>query len=945
MKITKFQILLIFFVFIISYNCNAKISQNFNDSLKSISPEEQINRLTNYSKQLKDSYPNLALLYANKALKIADSTELFGAQMSSLTLLGSIHYDLSEYIEAQKIFQEIIERTKKLKNNPYCAYAQHYMGLIYTKHGNYDKAIDDCKVALEIYSSINNKESLALVLKDIGNIYFYWNNKESALNFYTKALKTNEEINNKSEIAACYNNIGRLYTELNNYNTAIDYLNRSLEIKLQLHDTKSYASTYINIGNLYEKKGDFRIAIEYYTKALDIYIESKNKSGASNVYRYLANINSKLENFDQSITYFNKSIDIAKKNNLTNLLMLEYRDLSNYYANINSYLDAYKYNKLYSSIKDSLFNSSTNKQIAKFHEEFNSVLKEKEIVLQEKKILRQKFQLTIFLILSSSAFLFLFFLLKQNKNIRNKRDKIKKLNEELDKRVQSKTSELQLTQYSIDLATDSIMWLKKDGSFKYINKSAAKLLEYTVSELMDLTIFDIVSEFTPHIWTEYWNQLKENNFNTIQVYYNTKIGEKVPVEAVFNYREFNGEEYNFTFSRDITERKLYEIKLQDAKEQAEKSDKLKSAFLANMSHEIRTPMNAIIGFSDLIIDSSITDEQKEELSSLLKTSSNDLLNLINDIIDISKIEADEITLEKGLFYVNSLIDDIYSFYKQSNLINENSQINFLMEKGENHNDLAIFTDKNRFRQVIQNFLNNAFKYTEKGEISFGYKKINNGGRKLLKFFVKDTGIGIEEKHISTIFNRFTKIEDNKEKIYRGTGLGLSITKKLAEILGGEIGVESTKNVGSTFFFTIPYQKLDKKTVKINTKKESFDDINWNNKHILIVEDTPSNYIYLETLLKITNANVSWAQTGEEAIRKIDEEKNLDLILMDIQLPGMNGYEITKIIKAKNKDIPIIAQTAYAFADERETSIKAGCTDYISKPIKQNVFFNTLSKYL
>ncbi len=945
MKITKFQIFFTLLILVINFNCFAKNNQNLIDSLKSISPEEQINRLTNYSKQLKDSYPNLALLYANKALKIADSTKIFSAQMSSLTLLGTINYELSNYIDAQKIFQNIIERTKKLKNNPYCAYAQHYMGLIYTKHGNYDKAIDDCKVALEIYSSINNKESLALVLKDIGNIYFYWNNKESALNFYTKALKTNEEINNKSEIAACYNNIGRLYTELNNYNTAIDYLNKSLEIKLQIHDIKSYASTYINIGNIYEKKGDFKIALKYYTKALDIYKESKNKSGASNVYRYLANINSKLENFDQSITYFNKSIDIAKKNNLTNLLMLEYRDLSNYYANINSYLDAYKYNKLYFSIKDSLFNNSTNKQIAKFHEEFNSVLKEKEIALQEQKIIRQKYQLIIFSILSFFAFLFLFFLLKQNKNIRNKRDKIKKLNKELDKRVQTKTYELQLSQYSIDLATDSIMWLKKDGSFKYVNKSAAKLLEYTVNELLDLTIFDLVSEFTPDIWTEYWNQLKENNSNTIQVYYNTKLGGKVSVEAVFNYREFNGEEYNFTFSRDITERKLNETKLRNAKDQAEKSDKLKSAFLANMSHEIRTPMNAIIGFSDLLIDPSISNEQKEELSSLLKTSSNDLLNLINDIIDISKIEADELTLDKGLYYVNSLIDDIYSFYKQGNLINDNSQINFFMEKEENHEDIAIFTDKNRFRQVMQNFLNNAFKYTEKGEISFGYNKINTGGRKLLKFFVKDTGIGIDEKYISSIFDRFTKIDDNKEKLYRGTGLGLSISKKIAEILGGEIGVESTKDVGSIFFFTIPYQKLDKKTVKINKKKASFDKINWSNKHILIVEDTPSNYIYLETLLKLTNADISWAQNGEEAISKLNEVKNIDLILMDIQLPGMNGYEITKIIKAKNKNIPIIAQTAYAFADEKETSFKAGCTDYISKPIKQNVFFNTLSKYL
>ncbi|MDA3780064.1 MAG: response regulator, partial [Bacteroidales bacterium] len=267
------------------------------------------------------------------------------------------------------------------------------------------------------------------------------------------------------------------------------------------------------------------------------------------------------------------------------------------------------------------------------------------------------------------------------------------------------------------------------------------------------------------------------------------------------------------------------------------------------------------------------------------------------------------------------------------------------EKEENLEDIAIYTDKHRFRQIMQYFLNNAFKYTNEGEISFGYKKINVGGRKLLKFFVKDTGIGIDQKYISNIFNRFYKLDNNKEKLYRGTGLGLAISKKLAEIIGGEIEVESTIDVGSTFFLTIPYQKLDKKKVQINKKKESYDQINWSNKHILIVEDTPSNYIFIEALLKITNASISWAKTGKEALDIIDEVKNIDLILMDIQLPEMNGYEITKLIKMKNKNIPIIAQTAYAFSNERENSIKAGCDDYISKPIKQNIFFTTLSKYL
>ncbi|MEA3317133.1 MAG: tetratricopeptide repeat protein, partial [Bacteroidota bacterium] len=901
MRITKFNILTILLFFIININYSASQKPISIDSLKSKSSQEKISRLNSYSKQLKDSYPNLALLYANKALNIADSTELFFEQISTLTLLGTINYEISDYVEAQKIFQKVIKQTSEKINSKHYAYAQHYLGLIYTKYANYDKAIDDCKIALNIYNNKKDKIQEAEVLKDIGNIYFYWNKKKSALEFYNQAIEINKEVNNQTGIAACYNNIGRLYTEIQNYNLAIEYLNKSLIIKQKQNETFALATIYINIGNIYEQKEEYKIALDYYYKAHSIYEKSANKSGLASIYRYLANVNSKLGYNSKSIKYYRKSISIAKKNKLINILMLSNRDFSNFYNKVNNYKKAYEYQKYYYSIKDSIFNKTTSKQIAKFHEEFNSVYKEKELAVQQKKILRQKYQILVFAILSFSILIFLFILIKQNKNIKKKRDKIKKINEELDSRVQNKTSELQISKYSIDLATDAIIWIKKDGSFLYVNNSAASMLEYSVDELLDLNIFDLVSEFTPDIWVEYWNQLKKNNSNIIQVYYNTKYGHKVPAETVFNFREYNGEEYNFTFSRNITDRKLNEVKLKNAKEQAEKSDKLKSAFLANMSHEIRTPMNAIIGFSDLIIDTSIPNEQKEELSELLKSSSKDLLNLINDIIDISKIEADELSVNKGLYYVNSLIADIYSFYKQGNLVNENSKINFFMEKEENHEDLAIYTDKNRFRQIMQNFLNNAFKYTEKGEITFGYTKINSGGRKLLKFFVKDTGIGIDEKNISSIFDRFSKIDDNKEKLYRGTGLGLSISKKLVEILGGEIGVNSKKNIGSTFYFTIPYQKLEKKSIKPSKKNISIDNINWSNKHILVVEDTPSNYIFLETLLKITNASISWAKNGKDALTKLNESKKIDLVLMDIQLPGMNGYEITKLIKAKNKN--------------------------------------------
>jgi len=446
------------------------------------------------------------------------------------------------------------------------------------------------------------------------------------------------------------------------------------------------------------------------------------------------------------------------------------------------------------------------------------------------------------------------------------------------------------------------------------------------------------------VWHEYWAQLKKNKSYVIQIYYKTKQGTEIPVEAAFNIREFEGEEYNFTFSRNITDRKIAEEKLKNAKEKAEKSDRLKSAFLANMSHEIRTPMNAITGFTNLLINSEITYDEKQEINDLIKASSNDLLNLINDIIDISKIEADELTINKSLHFVNEILSDMYKLFSQDiNL--KIKHLNLKLEFDPNTATIAIYTDYARFRQIMNNLLNNAIKFTEVGEISFGYNQINVGNRKLLRFFVKDTGIGIQKDNLNAIFDRFNRLNDDRIKIYKGTGLGLAISKKLVNMLGGEIGVDSEDSVGSEFYFTIPYQEMDNSLTPklyINPEKISID---WSMKRLLVVEDTPSNFILIENYLRSSKINILWAKSGKEAIILFKKNPNIDIVLMDIQLPGINGYEATKLIKAQNKDVPVIAQTAYALSGEREYSINEGCDEYISKPIKQENLIEILIKFL
>lgn len=380
-----------------------------------------------------------------------------------------------------------------------------------------------------------------------------------------------------------------------------------------------------------------------------------------------------------------------------------------------------------------------------------------------------------------------------------------------------------------------------------------------------------------------------------------------------------------------------------AKEHAEESDRLKSAFLANMSHEIRTPMNAIVGFSNLLKDPSISAEEKEEFTQQITLNSSTLLQLIEDIIDISKIEAGQLFFEIKLFNVNSLLNDLLITFLQKRNSTYNKEINLTLHLGV-ENSYAIYTDPLRLQQVLSNLIDNALKFTDQGFVEFGYTLEESASVPMIKFYVKDSGIGLTQEQQKLIFNRFTKIENDKNKLYRGTGLGLVISKSIINLLGGQIYVESELYKGSTFYFTIPniidLGKIESK-ISIQTKELEF---NWEGKTILIAEDENSNFKYLVASFKKTRVNILRALNGNEAI-DIYKSNRIDLIIMDIKMPKMNGLEATKEIRKLNKDIPIIALTAFAMQNDAVICFEAGCNEYLSKPILQEKLFSVLSKYL
>lgn len=387
-----------------------------------------------------------------------------------------------------------------------------------------------------------------------------------------------------------------------------------------------------------------------------------------------------------------------------------------------------------------------------------------------------------------------------------------------------------------------------------------------------------------------------------------------------------------------------------AKEKVEESDRLKSSFLSNMSHEIRTPLNVIVGFSEMFGNDDIPDEEKRRFIPIIQENTNQLLHLIDDILDLAKMESDQLKIFIKKFRVGQVLENLVEVYNNQKTKIGKNEIDIRLKAEKQIEELSMHTDPVRLQQVISNLIGNSLKFTETGYIEIGCSvqtKKDQKNDKFIQFYVKDTGIGISEKEQKIIFDRFTKIEDDKTKLYRGTGLGLAISKKLVNILGGEMWVESTPGEGSTFYFTIPTGKVEMpKTMTGPAKKvqETFGSDNWADKSILVAEDEESNFRLIEIILQKTKANITWVTNGEDAV-KACKSKSFDLVIMDIKMPVMDGFTATKEIKKFKEELPVIAVTAYAREEEQEEARLAGCDDIVVKPVNIEKLLTTLSKYI
>ncbi len=540
----------------------------------------------------------------------------------------------------------------------------------------------------------------------------------------------------------------------------------------------------------------------------------------------------------------------------------------------------------------------------------------------------------------------LFFRNNKNKNIlKNKTIFRFDKNKRHDRKVRSLNPREYLYRTAFEFSFNGIAVIDYEGNIIESNPAGLGIFGYETTKENDLhiNIFDLMTEEDRAEVVnlpDYYKKYPVIRNRVFGMKHRDGRNLKIEVSSTHVPGKDGSEGYFVATFRDITKNLEQERKLKEALKKAEESDRLKTAFLTNMSHEIRTPMNAIVGFSDMLANPELSQQEKDEFIKYINQSSETLLHLINDILDLSKIESGQVKIYKEPFSLMEFFRDFQPYIRelQGKYGKDYLEMRFVTPDGP---DIILNSDRMRIRQILSNLAGNAIKFTEKGYVETGFSVEKDS----VLFFVRDTGQGIPEEELGTIFERFRQLDNTLTRKYGGAGLGLAISKNLVEHLGGKISVQSVLGEGTAFYFTIPGVEgtaKRKQEKKLKLQKNGYPD--WHGKTVLIAEDEPSNYDFLEAVLGKTGIRILYAKNGEEAV-KICRQQKPDILLLDIRMPVVDGFSALKQIREIIPGVPAIVQTAFAMADERQKCLDAGFDVYLSKPIKTSLLLKKMGEYL
>lgn len=480
------------------------------------------------------------------------------------------------------------------------------------------------------------------------------------------------------------------------------------------------------------------------------------------------------------------------------------------------------------------------------------------------------------------------------------------------------------------------------GEYIEVNKAFYTKLGYTPEEVIGKQVYSLI-KMEKKIRDKVIAEFKEKGYvQNIETIIYTKQGKPLNVILSASIIQILDKAYNLTIASDITENVKYKQELIKAKEKAEESDRLKSAFLATMNHELRTPLNHVLGFSDLIPDMT-DDESIKEFAGLIHKSGSNLLNIIEDIFDLAMVEQSEIKIREDVVFIR----DIYTELKKElqEVLSESNKNDNIRLKSKIDSSIAIrqiITDMPKLTQVMSNIIKNAVKFTHNGEISLSLMLAEDN---YLSIKVKDTGIGIPKEKLQLIFDFFRQGDDTHTRKYGGVGIGLAISQRIANAMGGTIKVESELDMGSEFTFSFPTTIIEENMINPEKENTSFTLPDLSGKSILIVEDDTIGMGMIINMLKPSKCKIVNAVNGQEALETIKINPDIDIILMDLKMPVMDGFEATRAIRKEFPDLPIIALTAYSLQKDKKKALHAGCNDIITKPINKEIIFKKLQNFL
>lgn len=913
-----------------------------------------------------------ALEYGRQALNINIDLNDSSKISEAYNTLGLIYWKLGDLGKALSNYMESLEYSREQNHNTI-----NNIGIIYGVQGNYQKALEHQLMALEIRQQIGNKIGIAGSLNNIGIIYNRLNKLDTALIYFLEALKIRKEIGQPWRLAGAFNNVGSIYQAMGEFRTALSYYRQSLSSSNEAENAYEFANTLINMGNVFLEIGEYDSARVFLQDGVLLADRIQAKTLLRNGYFSLYELFSDQNDYDNALDYY-KAYSVVK----------------------DSLISEQGKNKL----AELRIKYETEEK-----ERENEILR-KNNSIQNLKLSRERnirYFFSVILVLTIVLIVLLFnryatrkrtakILTEKNIQINKINQDLRKLNNELEERVRERTRNLeeeiferkqaekiQRVLYRIARAASTalslkdlihvvkqevsrILELKNFFIALYDKESDSLSLPFFVDEKDSFdafpggkTLTTLVIKKKQMILLKHADILQminsgdiEQNGTICKVWLGIPLhseGEIIGAFVVQNYENENAFAKNdikvLEFIADqigiIIERKSSEDKLRRAKERAEESDRLKTAFLTNMSHEIRTPMNAIIGFSNLLMKPDLKQDKKHEYIGVIRNNTTSLLKIIDDIIDTARLEVGEIKIEEENFHVNKVVDELAFSYGQE-LKKMKKEVDLVVKKHIEDEDFTIRTDPYRVRQIISNLLSNSIKFVEKGFVELGYVIIDDK----IQFYVKDTGIGIRKDKQNVIFDRFRQAEESYTRKYGGTGLGLSISKTLVHMLGGEIWLDSAEGKGTTFYFTLPYHRVENAVIKKQEEKRAPNkEYDLKEYTILVAEDVASNFELVKELLEITSAKVLWVKNGVEAVEKCKVNGKINLVLMDISMPEMDGLTAAKEIKKIRKDIPIVAVTAFARQEEKDKFLDAGCDDYIPKPIDEKQLLEAIYRLL